>query len=315
MNRDLGPPGGRDGEGRATPSPATVEQSDNCTAYARQPNPQDNRIEAFDESAARQLDNDIRALARHVHIALEALMVLVAEAQANNIHTLLGFPSWTAYLADALDGQWRIERDKRGEVVRFLADQGMSSRAIAKITGIGKGTVYRELAGAPLGQVVTGLDGKTYTRPEPPDEPDEESDEEFLARMEAERWIITIPRTVEELVTRGRQIIEDERRLERIKFEMAFAAVAKQPAGVLRDAREVGLHMRWQRTNIHMRWQRTNILWLMEDGQSIENIAEHFGVSVEMVMDYLDAPTSSNDGFLAAVCSPPQPACRPETQP
>jgi hypothetical protein len=147
-------------------------------------------------------------------------MVLVAEAQANNIHTHLGFPSWTAYLADALDGQWRIERDKRGEVVRFLADQGMSSRAIAKITGIGKGTVYRELAGAPLGQVITGLDGKTYPRPQL-----KPSDEEWLAdqlaELEANGRTFTIPATPEAADEQLEQLDADMRRLERIRLTLA----------------------------------------------------------------------------------------------
>jgi hypothetical protein len=291
MTKRLGPPGGQDGEGRANPAHVEKVVPTPPITYSRQSS---NRIEAFDESAARQLDNDIRVLARHVHIALEALMVLVAEAQANNIHTHLGFPSWTAYLADALDGQWRIERDKRGEVVRFLANQGMSSRAIAKITGLGKGTVYRELAGAPLGQVITGLDGKTYPRPEPRED-DSESDEEFLARMAAEDadGAMLIPAAVEDAVARAAKLGEDMRRLQRIKFGMAFAALETQPNGYARDAWEFGLHIRWI---------RTLIVWGMEDGQSIEEIADDMGVSVGMVKDYLDAPTSSNVEFLAAVC-------------
>ena len=124
-------------------------------------------IQKFDDDAiksARELDTAIRAVARQMHLAWEALVALVEAAKAQNIHEALGFPSWTAYIAEALDGQWRVERDRRGEVVKFLAQQGMSQRAISKVTGIGKGTVYRELAGAPLGQVITGLDGKEYTR-------------------------------------------------------------------------------------------------------------------------------------------------------
>jgi hypothetical protein len=116
---------------------------------------------------ARQLDTSIRALAWQAHLVFEALYGLVEAAKSNNIHEVLGFPSWTAYLADALDGQWKVERDKRGEIIRYLAEQGMSQRAITAVTGVGKGTVYRELAGAPLGQLITGLDGKMYRRPEP----------------------------------------------------------------------------------------------------------------------------------------------------
>jgi hypothetical protein len=178
----------------------------------------DNRIERYDETAARQLDADIRGLAGQAHIVIEALYALVDEAKAAEIHVALGFPSWPAYIADALDGQWKLERDKRGEVVRFLASQGMSQRAIAAVTGAGKGTIGRELAGAPLGQVITGLDGKTYPRPEPrEDDGEEESDEDFLARTQAEyiertpiiRASIDIPPGVEEPGARARRITRD----------------------------------------------------------------------------------------------------------
>ena len=63
---------------------------------------------------AYELDSQIRQLAQHAHVVLEALYALVNEAQATNILVELGFPSWTAYLADALDGQWNslLDRDK-----------------------------------------------------------------------------------------------------------------------------------------------------------------------------------------------------------
>jgi hypothetical protein len=127
------------------------------------------------QADAQQLDTAIRQLAKQAHIVIEALTILVEQAKASNIHEQLGFPSWTAYLADALDGQWKLERDKRGEVVRFLGSQGMSQRAIAAAIGAGKTTVLRELAGSggPFGPPeITGLDGKTYPRPEPKQKPE-----------------------------------------------------------------------------------------------------------------------------------------------
>jgi Homeodomain-like domain len=124
------------------------------------------------EEYARELDSQIRQLAHHLHIAWEALQTLVLEARAANIHETLGYRSWTSYIVDALNGQWRVEKDKRGEVIRFLAEQGMSQRAIAATTGVGKSTVQRELSGAPMDQVILicGLDGKCYPRPEPDDD-------------------------------------------------------------------------------------------------------------------------------------------------
>jgi transposase len=293
---NLGPPGDRDGEGRASPDPANVEKVvTKPPNYSRQTSPPRRHDAPYDESAARDLDSAIRVVARQIHIAWEALVALVNEAKAGEIHKALGFPSWTAYIADALDGQWRIERDKRGEVVKFLADQGMSQRAIVKVTGIGKGTVYRELAQVPqLGQLITGLDGKTYPRPQPRED-DGESDEDFLARMKAEDagGAFTIPATIEDVAARLNQFGKDQRRLQRITFDMAFTALQEQPNDARRAARELGLHIRWM---------RTLVVWGMEDGRSIEDIADDMGVSVGMVEDYLDAPTSSNDEFLAAVC-------------
>ena len=180
---------------------------------------------------ARELDSQIRQLAHHAHVVLDALRVLVEEAQATKIHEVLGYPSWTAYLADALDGQWNslLDRDKRIEAIRFPAEQGMSQRAIAKVTGAGKGTVQREIARLDhLDHLITGLDGRMYPRPEPREDqlgpPDEESDEEFLARLYAEREArkdkngrvtFTIPATIEEADEVARRIVGEQRRLRR----------------------------------------------------------------------------------------------------
>lgn len=161
-----------------------------------------NGIERLDESSAHDLDTAIRAIARQVHIALDALYTLVEQARATNIHEALGFPSWTAYIADALDGQWKLKRDKRAEVVRFLAEQGMSQRAIAKVTGASRNTVHRDLDEvAQLSHLITGLDGKSYPRPEvaqlepPAVEQDHALDRERSHRLEelmALRWHWTL---------------------------------------------------------------------------------------------------------------------------
>lgn len=67
-----------------------------------------------------------------------------------------------------------MARQDRQEVVLALSGAGMSSRAIARALGIGKGTVGRELASAPDGALAaetTGRNGKSYgPRPPKPDE-------------------------------------------------------------------------------------------------------------------------------------------------
>lgn len=93
----------------------------------------------------------------------------------------------------------RLSRDERRVIVADLAEQGMSTRAIAPVVGVHHDTVARDVRSAPVvnttptshtpathtfepspwdpsvnrdtGEIktaaVTGLDGKTYQRPEP----------------------------------------------------------------------------------------------------------------------------------------------------
>lgn len=177
----------------------------------------------MDVDAARRLTERIRITAANAREALEKLPALVEEARDGNAHVALGYPSWTAYLADVLGAEpLRLPRDQRREIVGYLSGEGLSTRAIAPIVGASVGTVHTDrevfrtehLAApapaalpappqtppgveAPPAQspepvqahveptatseaagdstlrpaaTITGLDGKTYTRPEP-DEP------------------------------------------------------------------------------------------------------------------------------------------------
>jgi len=104
------------------------------------------------------------------------------------VHETLGFPSWTAYVADALGGQLQLSGEARQAMVQLMAGEGMSVRAIVSATGASKSTVARHIGevshnGTPEPELdvshdgtpddnrasepatVTGLDGKTYTKP------------------------------------------------------------------------------------------------------------------------------------------------------
>ena len=155
----------------------------------------------LDRLAAEKLDARIRRMAESARGQLVKVAELVEEAKRGRVHEVLGYESWTAYLANALGGQLQLEGDARHEVVSFLAGEGMSVRAIAAATGVSKSTVDRDLAqvsqtrtpatgghagsGVPqrdtsngdrsVGSItpeVTGLDGKQYPRhprePKPP---------------------------------------------------------------------------------------------------------------------------------------------------
>lgn len=99
-------------------------------------------------SDARRLTERIRLVAVTVSDNLDKLKSLVVEAREGNVHIVLGYASWTAYLADVL-GQTplRLERDVRQELVAELSAQGMSTRAIAPIVGVSREQVRIDVAG------------------------------------------------------------------------------------------------------------------------------------------------------------------------
>jgi len=155
---------------------------------------------------AERLTERIRLTATNYVEARDKLEALLREAQDREVHAALGFASWTAYLAATFaDQPMVLPTAERREIVGLLAAEGMSTRAIAPIVGASKSAVDRdrqvsrtgtpaprhvdtktgeitETAGAgeaptragfredtsPAPVPVTGLDGKTYTRPAAP---------------------------------------------------------------------------------------------------------------------------------------------------
>lgn len=95
---------------------------------------------------AQRLTQRIKLTAGSIRDGLFKLRNLVDEAKASNVWQVLGFPSWTAYLADALGSEpMRLGRDERRELVDYLAGEGMSTRAIAPIVGTDQKTVSNDL--------------------------------------------------------------------------------------------------------------------------------------------------------------------------
>ncbi|MBS9532078.1 hypothetical protein KIH27_00585 [Mycobacterium sp. M1] len=138
------------------------------------------------EADARKLDMRIRNLATQVGGQLVTIGRLLDEARAGQIHRTLGYPSWPAYVADALGGHLELSSDARLDVVELMAGAGMSVRAIAEATGASKSTVQRDMQvsrngtpatadvvrDAPEQMATTGVDGKTYPRkPKAPKKP------------------------------------------------------------------------------------------------------------------------------------------------
>lgn len=160
---------------------------------------------------AERLTERIRMTATSFMETRDKLSLLIRQAQEGQAHEALGFPSWTAYIAQVFSDTplMRLTRDERRVIVSDLAEQGMSTRAIAPIVGVQHSAVAKDLRaagvspghtspdspaeptfdptpdwdpvntetgeiheaphnpGIPEPRPVTGLDGKTYTRPEP----------------------------------------------------------------------------------------------------------------------------------------------------
>lgn len=95
---------------------------------------------------ARRLTERIRLVAGNIADNVEKLRDLVQQAKDSDVHAVLGYASWTAYLKDVFgDEPLRLARDVRQELVAELAAQGMSTRAIAPIVGTSHMQVSRDL--------------------------------------------------------------------------------------------------------------------------------------------------------------------------
>ena len=116
-------------------------------------------------SSAEQVTLQIRTV-------LDRAWEYIALAYKGRAFVALGYANWDDYV-DARFGDVRISvpREHRAQVVNALAGVRMSVRAIAKLLGVGVGTVHRELSrpsavpdGTPGGgderPPTIGLDGK-----------------------------------------------------------------------------------------------------------------------------------------------------------
>lgn len=139
---------------------------------------------------ARKITERLRLQATNYQEAREKVLATLAEARDGGAAELLGYVSWTAYMAEVFgDAPLRLERDARQELVAELAAEGMSTRAIAPIVGVDQKTVSNDLrqgeensspataqtmmrVNPDTGEVediparhVTGMDGKEYAVP------------------------------------------------------------------------------------------------------------------------------------------------------
>lgn len=137
-------------------------------------------VKILSAGEAQRLTQGIKSAATVVRDGLFRLRNLVDEAKSSNVWAVLGFASWTAYLADTLASEpMRLGREQRMELVEYLSGEGLSVPAIAIASGAAERTVQRDMRVIEREQVVTnvtpspapravvGLDGKTYTAQPP----------------------------------------------------------------------------------------------------------------------------------------------------
>ena len=137
---------------------------------------------------------DARTLTDRIKVGVEAVWHLIAEAYQRRAWAALGHSSWDDYCTREFGtSRLRLPREERQEVVASLRESGLSIRAIATATGIGRRQVqeitsqvapsdtpdrqaeveprFKASMKAPAPKV-TGTDGKTYpAKPAAPAQP------------------------------------------------------------------------------------------------------------------------------------------------
>jgi hypothetical protein len=98
------------------------------------------------EPEAARLTTKIQLRLDMIADSTELVIPMIEEAKNGSAHQVLGYPSWTAYVADNFGGVLaRLTKSERLPFVELMADQGMSTRAIATVVGVSKDTVSRDL--------------------------------------------------------------------------------------------------------------------------------------------------------------------------
>ena len=119
--------------------------------------------------------NGLASAAQDINDRIERYAAEAVRLWSRRAWEVLGHKSW-AECVEERGAQLRLPRADRREMVALLADEGMSSRAIAPVVGAGYRTVQRDIEssgsnGPDAPRTVKSLDGVERTfqpRPEPP---------------------------------------------------------------------------------------------------------------------------------------------------
>ncbi|ETZ64365.1 hypothetical protein E3G59_001577 [Mycobacteroides abscessus] len=111
-------------------------------------------VQPLSREDAEQLDKRIRLAAGQFVADWVKFQGLIDDARRGQVHLTLGYPSWTAYVAEVGQDLLALptaNAEVRREVLEWLSSTGMSLRAIAQVAGLSKSTVGRELSAVPSG--------------------------------------------------------------------------------------------------------------------------------------------------------------------
>lgn len=117
-------------------------------------------------ASADQITMQIRSM-------VERAWEYIAIAYQGRAYAALGYRSWDEYVDDRLaDLRLTVPREQRAHAVAALSDARMSLRAIAKVLGVGLGTIHRDVSARRVDTdgdqsnvipiAVEGRDGKHY---------------------------------------------------------------------------------------------------------------------------------------------------------
>lgn len=102
--------------------------------------------------SALMCELEARTITDQIKVDVEAVWELIKRAYTQLAWAALGYSSWDEYCAGEFGTcRLRLPREERTEVVSSLRESGLSLRAIASATGLGRGTVARKLAPVPNG--------------------------------------------------------------------------------------------------------------------------------------------------------------------
>lgn len=121
-----------------------------------------------------------RDLTDRIKAAVEATWALIKEAYTTRAWASLGYDTWDEYCAKEFGAtRLKLPREERQEVVGSLREAGLSTRAIASVTGVSHTQIRKDMSGgnpssndAGQGDVgfppeVQGADGKIYPASRP----------------------------------------------------------------------------------------------------------------------------------------------------